>query len=147
MELTKILGADNFVLYNYSSASNTKQLTDYYSKRGKAKVVQWALPINVDQRRPRNGNKKVIEIHNFGQLASLNDCLFRIRYNSRFLVVVDLDEFISLRLKHDTTWYDMLKLLPDDKAAYSFRNVFFRKQWVNPKFTFQEKILPINSEW
>lgn len=69
IELNRILGAERFLVYNYSTAINVQQVLDYYSKRGLAEVIQWHVTMRVSTF-PKT--KQPIEIHYFGQSAALN---------------------------------------------------------------------------
>lgn len=115
IELNRILGSQHFTFYTYSAANNIQRLLSYYSKHGLVSVLPWNLPISVQN--PE-------EIHYFGQLAALNDCLYRNKYKTKYLAFFDLDEFIIPRQEIDRTWTDMLKRFPV-ASGYKFRNTFF----------------------
>lgn len=123
IELNRILGADKFTVYNHSIASNVLRVLDYYTKRGVVEIFQWNLPISVPNVR---GDKIPSEIHYFGQVVALNDCLYRNKKFSKFVVNVDLDEFIIPHSDKIQTWHD---LVSNNKTAYLFRNTFFKKEW------------------
>ncbi|XP_045194659.2 uncharacterized protein LOC123550295 [Mercenaria mercenaria] len=142
IELNKILGAEKFIVYNYSSSINVKRVLDLYSKRGTTEVVQWQLPMKVDSYQE---TKNPVEIHYFGQIAALNDCMYRSKSHSEFIVNIDLDEFIIPHSDHAQTWSDMLEQLYKIKrkvySAYLFRNTFFRKEWKNTNISVLNKTL------
>ena len=117
IELNKILGVQYFTFYNYSMASNIEQVLSFYSKRGLVEVLPWNMPISI--KNPR-------EIHYFGQLAALNDCLYRNRHKTKYIAVLDIDEFIIPKQNDVYSWSEMLKRLPI-VSSYGFRNVFFRR--------------------
>ena len=119
IELNKILGVQYFTFYNYSTASNTEQVLSFYSKRGLVEVLPWNMPLSI---------KNPEEIHYFGQLAALNDCLHRNRHKTKYLAFLDIDEFIIPKQNDVYTWSKMLKRLPT-VSSYGFRNVFFRRNW------------------
>ncbi|XP_045194658.2 uncharacterized protein LOC123550293 [Mercenaria mercenaria] len=138
IELNRILGADKFIVYNYSSTINVAHVLEYYSKRGLTEVVQWNLPVGVDTW-PREN--KSVEIHYFGQVAALQDCLYRNKGVSEFIVNLDVDEFIIPHGKNVTTWSDMLRQLKHDSIVYMFRNTFFKKEWNNTGIEIHNKSL------
>lgn len=73
------------------------------------------------------------EVHYFAQLAALNDCLFRHRNQSEYLVYEDLDEFIIPKV-HET-WSELLKEnnhQNNSVSAFQFKCVFYRKEWPRP---------------
>ena len=132
IEFNRILGADKFVFYNYSSASNVEKVLSSYSEKGLIEIVDWKLPMKVSHW-PPDGTKE--EIHYFGQLASLNECLLRNRKRSEFIVNLDLDEFIIPREKNVTSWKQMMNNL-QKHGIYIFANVFFRKEWGDSRTNF-----------
>ncbi|KAL3860131.1 hypothetical protein ACJMK2_010296 [Sinanodonta woodiana] len=125
MTLNRMHGADHFTFYNYSSADNVKKVIDLFSMRGLAEIVDWKLPMQVDTWPP---SYTPVEIHYFAQLAALNDCFYRNRLKSQYIVFIDLDEFIVPRSNDTYSWDAMLRLLPNS-SVYRFRNTFFRKEW------------------
>lgn len=134
IELNRILGAERFSVYNYTSHVNVERVLEFYSKRGLVEVIQWPIGVLLD------GNSNITdEIHNFGQVAALQDCLFRNKAFSRFLVNVDLDEFIIPREKNITSWKQMLDKINQDACVYVFRNTFFRKDWNNSNITISDR--------
>lgn len=137
IEFNKILGADLFVFYNYSINWNVDVILEYYRQQGIIEIVQWHLPVKVDTW----SKKWKPEIHYFGQLPALNDCLHRNAQRSTYIVFQDLDEFIIPRKGY--SWNDMMKNLPTDKNVYIFRNAFFRKDWPNNILPFIRKELAI----
>jgi hypothetical protein len=137
IELNKILGADKFVIYNYSSAVNVAQVLDYYTKRNTTEVIQWQLPMGVDTFPKTN---QIVEIHYFGQTAALNDCLFRNKKLSEYVVNLDVDEFIIPHSKHTNNWNDIINQ-QGNFSVYLFKNTFFRKDWRKLDIPFDSKKL------
>ncbi|CAG2257473.1 glycosyltransferase family 92 protein F13G3.3-like [Mytilus edulis] len=111
IELNKILGADHFTFYNFNISSRVNRILDHYIKQGMVDIVPWNMPINLTR------------IHYYGQMAALNDCLYRNRHKSRYIVVQDMDEFIIPK-KH-RTWHEMMLDLPSGLNVYSFQSVQF----------------------
>lgn len=135
IELNRILGAEKFTVYNYSSAPNIAQVLEYYSKQGLVEIVQWQIPLVVDTW-PK---KSTPEIHYFGQLAMLQDCLYRNKQESEYVVNIDLDEFIIPRGQNITTWSEMIEPLHEKSDSFIFRNTFFRKEWKDTYEDFPKK--------
>ncbi|KAL3860063.1 hypothetical protein ACJMK2_010232 [Sinanodonta woodiana] len=125
LELNIILGADYFLIYNYSSAFNIRKVMKIYSDRGLVEVIQWPLPMHVDTWPPSD---KIPEVTYFGQIAALNDCLYRSRPYTKFLINVDIDEFIIPRSNRSYKWMDMFNILPE-ASGYIIRQICFRKDW------------------
>ncbi|KAK3097529.1 hypothetical protein FSP39_010488, partial [Pinctada imbricata] len=123
IELNRILGADHFIVYNYNSSSAINSLLNYYEEQGLVDVVSWHLPLQMQA----NENSFLSDIHYFGQLAAINDCVFRSKGTSRFVVNQDIDEFIIPR-KHEN-WLEMIRSFPPRFNSYMFRSTFFRRDW------------------
>lgn len=135
IELNRILGAEKFTVYNHSVASNVSQVLDYYSKMGVVEILPWNIPMFVPN---VHGTKGPPEIHYFGQVAALNDCLYRNKKFSKFIVNVDVDEFIIPRSDKLQTWQDLINALPRNDA-YLFLNTFFKG--IEPASTFRDASL------
>lgn len=136
IEANRLFGADFFVFYNNNIGSDVNNLLMNYRSESLLQVVRWELPVKVDTWPPTSS----VDIHYFGQLAALNDCLFRHR-SSEFIVFTDLDELIVPR-KHDT-WDEMVVTLesngPND--VFTFLCTFFRTEWPDYDESFDNKIV------
>lgn len=142
VEVNRLFGAQRFVFYNYSTGNQLEPYLRWYEARAVLQVIPWHPPVVVDVW-PEDP-KVEPEIHYFGQLAALNDCLYRSMLSSRFVVFTDLDELIVPR--RNDTWLQMLSSITGtlkqqqqqrrtDRSrlltpgAFVFRNVFFRTDW------------------
>ncbi|XP_053409109.1 glycosyltransferase family 92 protein F13G3.3-like [Mercenaria mercenaria] len=116
IELHKILGVERFLIYVQSVSNDVKQVLKFYEKENNAMVatLPWSLS---------NDLCKNVILHYCGQLAALNDCLYRSKGYSYYIAATDLDEVIIPQHKDDFTWLDMLLNLPDH-SVYLFRNSF-----------------------
>ncbi|XP_054714319.1 uncharacterized protein LOC129223960 [Uloborus diversus] len=122
IELNRILGVNHFVLYNHTVGAEVGCILKKYEVEGIVTVLPWQLDI-VSQK----------EIRTEGLFAALNDCLYRTMYRFRYVLMIDLDEYI---IPHkNSTLTVMLNHLskknPDRTGAYSFQNAFFYLQWPN----------------
>lgn len=138
IELNRILGADHFVVYNISVAKNVEKILRYYSQQDLLDVVNWHIPMRV---KTHPEEKVSMEIHYFGQTAALNDCLFRTKPKSEYLVNLDLDEFIIPHSSDARTWKKMLESISESPAVYLFRSSYFRKEWVRSEIASDGKDL------
>ena len=139
-----MFGADWFVFYNYSTGSHVDAHLRRYAAEGVVSaVVPWRVPVAVDVWPP--DPKEEPEIHYFAQLAALNDCLYRVMFRARFVVLADLDEVVVPRRRRH--WRPMLEdatarwrrrffssdgvRTADDifPGSYLIQNVFFRTNW------------------
>ena len=85
IETNRIFGANHFIIYNTTSSGMVDKYLSYYIKKKIVTIIQWNLPI------PQK------DIHYFGQLASIADCLYRNIYQSKYIAFMDLDEVIVPR--------------------------------------------------
>lgn len=122
VELNRILGVNHFVLYNHTVGPEVGCILKKYEAEGIVTVLPWQLDI-VSQK----------EIRTEGLFAALNDCLYRTMYRFKYVLMIDLDEYI---VPHKNT---SLKVLmahlgrnsknAERTGAYSFQNAFFYLQW------------------
>ncbi len=130
MEVNQIFGADKFVFYNLSIGPDVNQYLQQYAQQGLIDIIQWKIPLAVDLKWPEDPSK---DIHYFGELAALNDCIYRYLYWTKFLVFIDLDEVIVPRTA--ATWESYMTNVATSRpsgtntCAYIFPNVFFRTEW------------------
>ena len=122
-------------MYNYTTGPAVDAVLNYYFKQGILEVIPWNLPMGVDTR-PRMNTS--VEIHYFGQLAARNDCLRRNKNKTKYLLTIDLDEFIIPRTEGVITLPQMMKTLPK-RGAYIFCNTFFREDWDDTQISFENK--------
>ncbi|ESN93436.1 hypothetical protein HELRODRAFT_180975 [Helobdella robusta] len=132
IELNRMFGVEYFFFYNFSTGSKVEKVLNYYVNENLATIIQWKLPVKVDERTGAS------DVHYYGQLTALNDCLMRSRLTSHFVVNIDLDEFIVPT--KDRTFYQLFTDVFKDKnvnisnvppVIMSIRNTFFRVQQCN----------------
>ena len=126
MEFHRLMGVKHFTFYNSSIGSKVSCMIDTYKEL--VEVLPWTLPF-VSQK----------EIRTEGLFASLNDCVYRHRGASKYLILVDFDEMIVPRKTHNyTQLIDQLDTLSNKKkiGAYSIQNAFFYLQWPDDEKTF-----------
>ncbi|XP_050389033.1 beta-1,4-galactosyltransferase galt-1-like isoform X2 [Patella vulgata] len=114
LEFDKVLGANHFVIHHFSSSQPMKIVLNDYIKRGEVTLLNYKLPI---------GTK---DVHYFGQIAAVNDCVYRSRGISRYVVVVDIDEILIPYTFND--WMEMMDNLTSAEpkaSSFSFRTTFF----------------------
>lgn len=131
IEITSMFGASKLTFYNVSTGHSVSRLFQHYQSAGVVDVVDWKLPVQVDDGQVDDGRGESSEIHYFGQVIALNDCLYRNMFRSRYIAFIDTDEFIVPLVHPD--WESMIRNLSSstdyDIGAYLFPNVFFPKEW------------------
>lgn len=124
VEMCKLLGADQVMLYFASTSKEIRKFLEHHSKRDAAlSLISWNMP--------REVTKSPGRIWYHGQLLAIQDCLYHNMGKFKFLLFMDLDEMLFPRKSYN--WIDMLNSIipPEDKeqvAAISFKSVFFDPQ-------------------
>ena len=115
VEVNRMFGADHYVLYNHTGSQALLPYIDYYMAQGYMEVHAWHYP------------RSLLQGHYYGQIALINDCVYRFMYRTQYLALIDLDEFIVPR-SHDS-WDEMLNASGCDlTAAMVFRQVAFKME-------------------
>lgn len=113
IELNQILGVDNIIIYVHNFTEEMRKVFEFYSSSDVVTVVPWTLPMIYEN---KTGS---------GQTIAVNDCLYRNMAYFKYLVFIDLDEFI---IPHGNlkNLQDVLKLVQTDNyCGYSFVSVYF----------------------
>ncbi|XP_010889097.1 glycosyltransferase family 92 protein F13G3.3 isoform X2 [Esox lucius] len=101
LEMYKLLGVQRVVIYNTSSGPDLKRLLQSYAQEGFVEVVQWPIDQHMDPSRGWLFSEHGGDIHYYGQLTTLNDCIYRHMYQSRYILLNDIDEII-VPYQHET---------------------------------------------
>ena len=126
LEMVRLLGAGRVVLYDTSIESNVRSVLELYTQEWAAGtgtlevvVLSWKLPR--------------IPMHYKGQIAAMDDCLYRYGWLSHYMVFDDLDE-IMIPLRHDN-WSQLIadreKARPGS-PAFMFRCSVMNKDHSSP---------------
>ena len=90
LELSQILGASHFTFYDFQMTERMRNVLNYYQNKGVVNILAWNLPSYIGKN----------DVHYFGQVLSIMDCLYRSMKHLHFVAFNDLDEFI-VPLRHD----------------------------------------------
>ncbi|XP_063791956.1 uncharacterized protein LOC134948102 [Pseudophryne corroboree] len=109
IEMYKLLGAQRVTIYLKNCSRQVEKILEHYSREGIIEVVPWPIHryLQVSQKWFYEGDNK--EIGYYGQMATLNDCLYKNMYRSRFVLLNDIDEII-LPSGHKT-WDNLMESL------------------------------------
>lgn len=114
MEMFKILGVQRVAIYKTSCHPDMNKILEYYVNQNFLELIPWNIKSYVNVSR---GWQKAVspgQLHYFGQIAALNDCVYRYMYQSRYVALQDLDELIlPINVKN---WTD---LLPELERKYN----------------------------
>ncbi|RUS83824.1 hypothetical protein EGW08_008405 [Elysia chlorotica] len=99
LEMVRLLGAGRVVLYETSIGANVRSVLELYTREWsqgnetlEVVVHSWKLP--------------KISMHYLGQLATVDDCLYRYGWLSHYMVFNDMDE-IMIPLRHEN-WSQLI---------------------------------------
>ncbi|RUS81279.1 hypothetical protein EGW08_010953 [Elysia chlorotica] len=116
IELSRILGAEHFYMYNFSIPASVSLVLEHYRNLGLITVLPFDFPSGV-----RNS---AVWYH--GQLLANNDCLYRSMPRHDLVAFNDLDEFIVPRAHSARTWREAFsELLTHNTSGFSFQSAFF----------------------
>ncbi|XP_059188170.1 uncharacterized protein LOC131970760 isoform X2 [Centropristis striata] len=126
LEMLQLLGVGRVVVYLTSCSPETQRVLDYYTQKGLVEVIPWSMSRYLNVSRgwlPYHGPG---DLHYFGQIPALNDCMYRYMYRSRYLAQHDIDELILPQAVN--SWTELLPLLEEEYGAdrcYMFENNVF----------------------
>ncbi|XP_069465580.1 uncharacterized protein [Ambystoma mexicanum] len=127
MEMYKILGAQKVVLYKTHCSKLLERVLDYYEKVGFLDVVPWPITLYLNVSSGWHFPEHPGELHYYGQTATLNDCIYRNMYRSKYIALNDIDEII-LPVNHNN-WHDLMEYLG-------------KESWIFSSFIFQNHVFP-----
>ena len=118
VEVNRLFGADHFVFYNLSASfTSSDSYLEYYVNKSILSIYQWNMPKDI-----------LGAIHSEGQLAAINDCVYKNMFISKYVVIIDLDELI-VPMK-TASWSELTWNVDRQKSkCYIFQCVFFRTAW------------------
>lgn len=128
IELYRLLGAQRVTIYKNSCTPLMDKVLDYYISQGIVEIIPWPIDsyLNVSTQWHYSMEKK--DLGYYGQLATLNDCVYHNMFKSRYLLLIDPDEFI-LPLK-DADWKSLMERLEKEHpgiGVFLFENHVFRR--------------------
>ncbi|CAG6008499.1 unnamed protein product [Menidia menidia] len=94
LEMLQLLGVDRVVVYNSSCSPQTQKVLEYYTKKGLMEVIPWTVSDHLNVSHGWMPSLDPGDLHYFGQIAALNDCLYRYMYRSKYTSLHDVDELI-----------------------------------------------------
>uniref|UniRef100_A0A3Q1HY83 Glycosyltransferase family 92 protein n=1 Tax=Anabas testudineus TaxID=64144 RepID=A0A3Q1HY83_ANATE len=110
LEMYRLLGVGRVVIYNNSAGPELNRLLKTYSEEGLVEMVEWPIHKHLN---PSHGwlfSKHGGDLQYYGQLVTLNDCIYRSMVRSRYVLLNDIDEII-MPYQHDNlkSMMDMLQ--------------------------------------
>lgn len=126
MEMFKILGVQRVAIYLTNCTSEMQQVLDYYVKLDFVELIHWKIASYITVSRGWQKSTSSGQLHYFGQLATLNDCLYRYMYQSRYIALQDLDELIlPLNFRNWNELLPEVEKVYNQIGVYEFENNMF----------------------
>ena len=133
IEMSRLLGAGRIVFYNHSITADVNAVLKMYTK-------EWAegketLEVAVHPWRLPEISSKTVSIPYYAQLASIDHCLHRYRWDSRYTEFSDMDEFlVPLRHTNRSQLLAERETVRPDTAGFMFRCTVVRNDvWLPAK--------------
>ncbi|XP_057687905.1 uncharacterized protein LOC130913358 [Corythoichthys intestinalis] len=128
LEMYRLLGVDKVVIYNTSSGPELERLLRTYSQEGFLEIIPWPIDRHLT---PSSGwlfSESGGDLHYFGQLTTLNECIYRSMERSRYVLLNDLDEII-MPYRHD----DLPSLMSELRQQHPYTSEFRIENHIFPK--------------
>ncbi|XP_073418898.1 uncharacterized protein [Dendrobates tinctorius] len=128
IEMYRLLGASRVTIYNNSCSPAVDKILRYYNQQGIVEVVQWPIDQHLLTSSAWLYAKGLrSQIGYYGQTATLNDCIYRNMYRSKYVLLNDMDEII-LPIKH----WDWTSMMADLQNQFPNTSVFCIENHVFP---------------
>ncbi|XP_004076119.1 glycosyltransferase family 92 protein F13G3.3-like [Oryzias latipes] len=137
LEMYRLLGVNRVVIYNTSCGLELNRLLKSYSQEGFVEMVPWPIDRYLNPSRGWNFKEHGGDLHYFGQLTTLNECIYRSMERSRYVLLNDIDEII-MPYQHDNlnSMMDMLQSQHPNVAEFLIENHIFPKKYFEPSRKF-----------
>ncbi|XP_066500527.1 beta-1,4-galactosyltransferase galt-1-like [Hoplias malabaricus] len=142
MEMYKLLGVQHVVIYNTSCGPDLEKLLQHYRREGILEVVPWPIDQFLTPSTGWDSKRHSGELQYYGQLVTLNECIYRNMYQSRYILLNDIDEIIMPK-KHANLSLLMETLQPKHRNV----GVFIIENQIFPKTVFEETGLFKRPKW
>ncbi|XP_032357064.1 uncharacterized protein si:dkey-56i24.1 isoform X1 [Etheostoma spectabile] len=137
LEMYRLLGVDRVVIYNTSCGPDLDRLLQSYSREGFVEMVPWPIDQHLNPSRGWLFSESGGDVHYFGQLTTLNECIYRSMDRSRYVLLNDIDEII-MPYQHNNlmSLMDMLQQQHPNTGVYLIENHIFPKKHFEPSGRF-----------
>ncbi|XP_054469188.1 uncharacterized protein LOC129102981 isoform X2 [Anoplopoma fimbria] len=137
LEMYRLLGVDRVVIYNTSCGPDLDRLLQSYSQEGFVEMVPWPIDQHLNPSRGWLFSQSGGDVHYFGQLTTLNECIYRSMDHSRYVLLNDIDEII-MPYQHNNlmSLMDVLQHQHPNTGVYLIENHIFPKKHFEPSGRF-----------
>ncbi|XP_031165628.1 uncharacterized protein LOC116057354 [Sander lucioperca] len=131
LEMYRLLGVDRVVIYNTSCGPDLDRLLQSYSQEGFVEMVPWPIDHHLNPSRGWLFSQSGGDVHYFGQLTTLNECIYRSMDRSRYVLLNDIDEII-MPYQHN----NLMSLMGMLQQQHPNSGVFLIENHIYPKKPF-----------
>lgn len=142
MEMYKLLGVQHVVIYKTKCGPDLEKLLKHYETEGILELVSWPIDKFLNPSSGWNIKRHKGDVHYYGQLVTLNECIYRHMYQSRYVLLNDIDEII-MPYKHT----NLPSLMEDLQSAHPNVGVFLIENHIFPKTQFEDSGKFKRAEW
>ncbi|CAB1457558.1 unnamed protein product [Pleuronectes platessa] len=137
LEMYRLLGVGRVVIYKSSCGAELERLLKIYSQDGFLEIVPWPIQQHLNPSKGWLFSKDGGDVHYFGQLATLNECIYRPMERSRYVLLNDIDEII-MPYQHDNlmSMMNMLQEQHPNTGAFLIKNHIFPPKHFEPSGRF-----------
>ncbi|KAG1928057.1 glycosyltransferase family 92 protein [Pimephales promelas] len=142
IEMYKLLGVQHVVIYKTKCGPDLEKLLKHYETEGILEIVSWAIDTFLNPSSGWNIKKHKGDVHYYGQLVTLNECIYRHMYQSRYVLLNDIDEII-MPYEHTS----LTPLMEDLQSAHPNVGVFLIENHIFSKTQFEDSGKFKRAEW
>ncbi|KAK2826455.1 hypothetical protein Q5P01_020669 [Channa striata] len=129
LEVYRLLGVNRVVIYNTSCGPDLERLLQSYSQEGFVELVPWPIDRYLNPSPGWLFSQHGGDVHYFGQLTTLNECIYRSMDRSRYVLLNDIDEIIMPYQHRDLKGLmDMLQQKHPNTGVFLIENHIFPKK-------------------
>ncbi|KAF7201526.1 uncharacterized protein [Nothobranchius furzeri] len=137
LEMYRLLGVNRVVIYNNSCGPDLEHLLQSYVQEGFVEMVPWPIDKHMNPSHGWQRSQSEGDIHYFGQLTTLNECIYRSMNRSRYVLLNDIDEIIMPYMHNNLmSLMDRLQPLHPDVGVFLIENHVFPKKYFDPSGKF-----------
>ncbi|XP_069465185.1 uncharacterized protein [Ambystoma mexicanum] len=127
VEIYKLLGVQRVMVYKSDCSPWMERVLQHYISDGTVEVIPWTIASHLKVSKRWHHDMSPADIGYYGQLAALNDCIYRNMYRSKYLLLHDIDEIV-LPIRH-RDWKSMMadfETQGTNIGVFMFENYVFR---------------------
>ncbi|XP_026229576.1 uncharacterized protein LOC113171441 [Anabas testudineus] len=145
LEMLQLLGVNRVAIYFTNCSPEIQLILDHFSQKGLVELIPWSWSRYLNVSRGWLPIDDPGDLHYYGQVPALNDCVYRYMYQSRYVAMHDIDELILPQSV--SSWTELLPMLekkfgPD--KGYMFVNNVFPTTVTNPTTHVWQNVTGVN---